>query len=355
MKSKLTVCLCATSFLLCVSAETWAQLGSSSNRGGSTSMGRSGMSGRNSFGSGSGMGGSNNMGLNSGSNFGTSASTQSLVRQGQFIGGDSRDSSTSSLLGGVMSSGYSSNGSSMGGYGSTTGRYGSGMSGYGGGMGSYGGMGGYGSSMGSYGSRGYGGMGSSYGMGSYGSGMGSYGSSPYGRTGSYGGGYGSRGGGYGGYGGGYGGYGGGYSSPYSGRSGYGGMGSYGMGSYGGMGGYGTSGWGGAGYGASGMRGQQALRTGITLGEVRPPVRPAAAIHTAITNQVQTALRDRMPSPMTVTLQGDTAILRGAVNSPRDRLLAEQLVRMEPGIGRVENELTVTQPSSGTPTDQPKTE
>jgi len=57
------------------------------------------------------------------------------------------------------------------------------------------------------------------------------------------------------------------------------------------------------------------------------------------------LLERMPqimkrSPIRVTVVGETAILRGRVASSRDRELAENLVRLEPGIWEVRNELVV---------------
>jgi len=57
------------------------------------------------------------------------------------------------------------------------------------------------------------------------------------------------------------------------------------------------------------------------------------------------LLERMPqimkrSPIRVTVVGETAILRGRVASNHDRELAENLVRLEPGIWEVRNELLV---------------
>ncbi len=60
----------------------------------------------------------------------------------------------------------------------------------------------------------------------------------------------------------------------------------------------------------------------------------------------TALLTRTPqiarvSPISVTMESDTAVLRGQVRSPRDRQLAEDIVRLEPGVWEVRNELVVT--------------
>jgi len=50
--------------------------------------------------------------------------------------------------------------------------------------------------------------------------------------------------------------------------------------------------------------------------------------------------------VTVSVQGDTAVLLGTVPSERDRAIVEQLLRFEPGIWQVRNELTVAAPSLG---------
>ncbi len=50
----------------------------------------------------------------------------------------------------------------------------------------------------------------------------------------------------------------------------------------------------------------------------------------------------------VTQEGDVVVLRGQVPSERDRLLVEQLARLEPGIWEVRNELTVSALSQSPP-------
>lgn len=62
----------------------------------------------------------------------------------------------------------------------------------------------------------------------------------------------------------------------------------------------------------------------------------------------TALLARTPriarvSPISVTMESDTAVLRGQVRTLRDRQLAEDLVRLEPGVWEVRNELVVAEP------------
>lgn len=68
-------------------------------------------------------------------------------------------------------------------------------------------------------------------------------------------------------------------------------------------------------------------------------------------QMEASLTERLESctelyrlsPIAVSLEGRTAILRGTVASERDRLLAQQLILFEPGISQVKNELQVRSP------------
>ena len=49
-------------------------------------------------------------------------------------------------------------------------------------------------------------------------------------------------------------------------------------------------------------------------------------------------------PVSVTVRGDTAVLSGKVASSRDREMAELVLMFEPGIAKVENRLSVTNPA-----------
>lgn len=49
------------------------------------------------------------------------------------------------------------------------------------------------------------------------------------------------------------------------------------------------------------------------------------------------------SPISVTMENDTAVLRGRVRTQRDRQLAEDIVRLEPGVWQVRNELEIAGP------------
>ena len=95
---------------------------------------------------------------------------------------------------------------------------------------------------------------------------------------------------------------------------------------------------GGGFGAAG-RGQTELRARIRLGFQRPQptteaVRRSLADRVIRLGQIQTR------SPLDVSVQGATATLRGSVATDRDRILAEQMVRLEPGVWKVQNELVV---------------
>ena len=62
------------------------------------------------------------------------------------------------------------------------------------------------------------------------------------------------------------------------------------------------------------------------------------------------------SPIEVSVADGTATLRGMVASARDREMAEQLVRFEPGISAVKNDLVVGSPSlppPPSPSDRPQ--
>ena len=73
--------------------------------------------------------------------------------------------------------------------------------------------------------------------------------------------------------------------------------------------------------------------------------PANAV---LAQRLQDILRDRLRSPLEVTIRDQTAVLRGVVATERDRVLAGHLARFEPGIRVVENELTLASSSSDSP-------
>jgi hypothetical protein len=64
----------------------------------------------------------------------------------------------------------------------------------------------------------------------------------------------------------------------------------------------------------------------------------------LAEQLERVLRNGLRSPMEVTVQNETATLRGKVATEHDRLLAEHIARFEPGVRFVKNELTVAKPA-----------
>lgn len=66
---------------------------------------------------------------------------------------------------------------------------------------------------------------------------------------------------------------------------------------------------------------------------------------ALTRRLQRSDGIRSLGDITVTLNGRTAILQGEVASERDRSVAEQLVRLEPGVSQVQNQLLVANPET----------
>jgi len=172
--------------------------------------------------------------------------------------------------------------------------------------------------------------------GQYGSGMGGFGGRS---SGAYGGSSGYYGGG--GYPGSYGGMSGAYGSRFSG--GYGGMSGLSGSRF--SGGYGT-------YGSSGVRISLAP---ANLG-ARPggPANPAvsslpARVDTELTARLGQTMKVGLGSPVQVLTRGGTIVLQGRVATTHDRELAELLLRLEPGVSDVQNELTVGQegPEAGT--------
>lgn len=79
----------------------------------------------------------------------------------------------------------------------------------------------------------------------------------------------------------------------------------------------------------------AVRLGFSM-----PTPPADQSAAATLQQVQKDGRLQTIGAIQVVVEQGVAVLRGAVASPHDRSLAEQLVRLEPGVRQVRNELEV---------------
>ncbi len=79
-------------------------------------------------------------------------------------------------------------------------------------------------------------------------------------------------------------------------------------------------------------------------------RPKAEVSSQLALRLESSLRNDS-SRIEVLVEGDATILRGVVATEQDRRLAELLVRFEPEVARVENQLVV-QPPTGAPLPPP---
>jgi hypothetical protein len=133
------------------------------------------------------------------------------------------------------------------------------------------------------------------------------------------------------------------------RSGSGYGSSYGSSSYGGRGGnnQGSRGYGSYGQGMTGSSSTGEVRTRMEIAFEPVAPRSAAAMAPAAA-RVQEVMQKRGVPGVRLEMRGDTAVLRGVVATTRDRALAEQFVRLEPGIANVQNDLVVAAQGSSTP-------
>jgi hypothetical protein len=74
-----------------------------------------------------------------------------------------------------------------------------------------------------------------------------------------------------------------------------------------------------------------------------PARPSVEMSATVLQHLQAALPSLDPNWFEVSVAEGVATLRGTVASERDRKMAALLVGFEPGIARVQNELTVAMP------------
>jgi hypothetical protein len=146
-----------------------------------------------------------------------------------------------------------------------------------------------------------------------------------------------------------------------------GMGMGGTSQYGGLSNYGTYGSGYSGYGGQNSfgnygnysnynrrrynqnpQGGQNAGTQKTGASIRTTYQAAFNYPKAGSNAFSSSLAKRLadipslrsPSPIRVESQGRTVVLQGVVATEHDRVIAEQLIRLEPGVENVKNELAV---------------
>ena len=87
------------------------------------------------------------------------------------------------------------------------------------------------------------------------------------------------------------------------------------------------------------RGAPRLATGMAIGFPQPgPV--DQFLSSALSSQISKIPRYQSGEPITVTVSRGTATLRGTVPTQHDRKVLAEFVRMEPGVWKVDNRLTV---------------
>lgn len=90
----------------------------------------------------------------------------------------------------------------------------------------------------------------------------------------------------------------------------------------------------------GMNGMVPFRAALVPALDRPTPTVAPTLGGDLTHRLQTTPGLKVHLPLSATVEGQTVVLRGQVASDHDRLLAEQLARLEPGVWQVKNELVV---------------
>jgi hypothetical protein len=76
----------------------------------------------------------------------------------------------------------------------------------------------------------------------------------------------------------------------------------------------------------------------------PPLPPRAELHTRWENSLRQSSSLRSLQNLTVRTDGDAVVLSGTVNTDSEKQLSEAILRLEPGVYNVRNELTVKAPA-----------
>jgi len=100
--------------------------------------------------------------------------------------------------------------------------------------------------------------------------------------------------------------------------------------------------------------QTELRTSVRLG-FTPARRAPAKAPESVADRIVRLGRFSMATPLEVSVRNGTATLRGVVATERERILAEQMIRLEPGVWAVNNELALAAVPSPDEAPQPATE
>ena len=129
------------------------------------------------------------------------------------------------------------------------------------------------------------------------------------------------------------------SAGVGGANGIGGLGGGGFGG-GGFGGALGGQFGGQGFGGQTQNAQPVIRTRLRSAIEGTSFRTPQAVQQKISYQMQTVPRRAGLGGVNVTLDGSTAIATGIVSTEKRRRMTELLLRLEPGVRRVDNRITV---------------
>jgi hypothetical protein len=91
---------------------------------------------------------------------------------------------------------------------------------------------------------------------------------------------------------------------------------------------------------------QAMRVAVKVG-FTPPRPSSSQMAGAIRTRLTKILAGSHMSPATVNMEGDTAVVSGVAASENERDVISQLLAIEPGIGNVRNEMTISGPAGAT--------
>lgn len=127
----------------------------------------------------------------------------------------------------------------------------------------------------------------------------------------------------------------------TGMNSFGGMGGMG-GQFGGMRGNNQFGQMGGGYGMQNNSNQIQLKVTRRLDIENATIIPSTDVSSGLNQLLKRTIGSRSPSSIEASYQGRTVVLKGVVATARDRDLAAKLVRLEPGVNQVQNDLVVKQ-------------
>jgi len=124
----------------------------------------------------------------------------------------------------------------------------------------------------------------------------------------------------------------------------GGLGGFGGGGFGGFGGLGGAFGNLFGNNANSGSSKPVIRTRMRAA-FDVPVTPPVVVQQTATRRFQSLATQPQLRGIQVTMQGRTAVISGTVGSDRDRRMSELLMRLEPGVNRVDNQVEVSPQSA----------